>query len=194
MENLLLWKYFTKFWSIFRSVFFLHDTTWIPLTKCSCLTVENSWWWQVSLKSKSVTCNLLCWQFISGCCLAAGFRMQSLNAVSKFSSLQYQDLLKHSIWPCWRRHQQMCFALELGLLNLELVYLWVIVKDLLELLLGFCLLWRVSVLWGVWEFVVVLMMLLTSSFMSGKYWCSMYLLVAKQLTAALWKSIKKYNL
>lgn len=66
----------------------------------------------------------------------------------------------------------MCFALELGLLNLELVYLWVIVKDLLELLLGFCLLWRVSVLWGVWEFVVVLMMLLTSSFMSGKYWCT----------------------
>lgn len=26
----------------------------------------------------------------------------------------------------------MCFAPELGLLNLELVYLWVIVKDLLE--------------------------------------------------------------
>lgn len=39
----------------------------------------------------------------------------------------------------------MCFGPKLGLLKLELVYVWVIVKDLFQLLLGYCLLRRVSV-------------------------------------------------
>lgn len=160
--------------------------------------LENAavWLWRVPCgdKSKSVICNLLCWRFISGCCLTIGFHMQSLNCCMKvhlspiprsieafkpaFLKTSPADVL--CSWT-WLAKPWTC--LPSGHSERPA---WVAA--------GFCLLRRVSVLWGVWEFVVVLMMLLTSSFMSGKYWCSMCLLVAKQLAAALWKSIKQYNL
>lgn len=53
------------------------------LLENAAVWLENSTWWHVSPLSRTVTCNLLCWQFISGCCLTVGFHMQSSNCCIK---------------------------------------------------------------------------------------------------------------